>query len=123
LQKNEARHESAPQEGRKQAQPSFMKQSTTLSKGKTYPPNNQTQTVEVHNVSKSEYQEDQQVRDPQPDTLDGEGHRDDGEAVSVKDRISQARARLRRLDSQQQQSPRTPRTPRTPTRQHQQKQL
>lgn len=124
-QKKEAKNESAPEEGRKQAEPSLMKQSTTLSKGKSYPPNNQTQTAEVHNVLKNEHKEDEQVRDPQPNTLDGEGHRDDGEAVSVKDRITQARARFVQSDSQQQQqqSPRTPRTPRTPIRQHQQKQL
>ncbi|KAG2403577.1 HVA22-like protein [Vigna angularis] len=90
------------------------------SEGKNYPSNNQTQTVDLHNVSKSEYKEHQQARDPQTVTVDGEGHRDDDEPVSVKDRITQARARLRRLDSQQQ--PLSPRTPRTPTRQHQQKQ-
>ncbi|XP_047148525.1 putative HVA22-like protein g [Vigna umbellata] len=118
--KKEGRSESAPEEAPKQAQSSFMKQSTTLSKGKNYPSNNQTQTVELHNVSKSEYKEHQQARDPQTVGVDGEGHRDDDEPVSVKDRITQARARLRRLDSQQQ--PQSPRTPRTPTRQHQQKQ-
>ncbi|WVY97388.1 hypothetical protein V8G54_029539, partial [Vigna mungo] len=94
--KKEGRSESAPEEAPKQAQSSFMKQSTSLSK------------------------EHQQARDPQTVGVDGEGHRDDDEPVSVKDRITQARARLRRLDSQQQ--PQSPRTPRTPTRQPQQKQ-
>lgn len=118
LQKNDMQGQSAPpQAAPTQAQASFMKQSSTLSKSKwpPSPPNATTETVEVHHVSQTEYvdEEDEEPCQPEPVTIiDGQD-----QSVSVKDRINRARARLRRLDSQQQQSPRTPRTLPSPHRQ------
>ncbi|KAK7392659.1 hypothetical protein VNO78_21103 [Psophocarpus tetragonolobus] len=113
--KSETQGENGPQaaasQAQAQAQASFMKQSSSLSKSKKWSP--ASETVEVHHMAQSEYDEDQDPWEPEPVLIDG-----DDESVSVKDRISRARARLRRLDSQQQHSPRTPRTP--PVRQQQQ---
>ena len=100
---------------------SLPRPSVPLKQIKTYPlqlnlpPNATTETVEVHHVSQTEYvdEEDEEPCQPEPVTIiDGQD-----QSVSVKDRINRARARLRRLDSQQQQSPRTPRTLPSPHRQ------
>ncbi|KAG5080780.1 hypothetical protein AAZX31_02G185600 [Glycine max] len=117
-QKNDMQGQSAPPQATPtQAQTSFMKQSSTLSKSKKWPPSppSTTETVEVHHVSQTESvdEEEDEPCEPEPVTIiDGQD-----QSVSVKDRINRARARLRRLDSQQQQSPSTPRSPPPPRRQ------
>lgn len=105
-----------------------MKQNSTLSKSKkwpTSPPSSpssavhrhthtpeipKTQTTEVNVDSQTEVwkEEEEEAWDPEPVTIE-EGQKDS--RVSVKDRINRARARLRKLDSQNPQTPRTPATP------------
>lgn len=63
--------------------------------------------------SQTEYSEEEELEEailePEPVTIDAADK--EGQRVSVKDRINRARARLRRLETQ---NPRTP--PRTPQR-------
>ncbi|KAK7278710.1 hypothetical protein RJT34_23746 [Clitoria ternatea] len=92
-QKKEVQGESETRE----TQSSFMQQRSSVSNSKKWPP---SPTLE-------------EEQEPQIITMDGV---DQDNTISVKDRISNARARLRRLDSQQQQQPQSPRSPRTPQR-------
>lgn len=118
-----------------------MKQNSTLSKSKKWPPSPPTSPtattntihrssstisetpksktmhqVPVDHSSSEEYlEEEEALMDPEPVTLDQEVKDDEQRVgVSVRDRINRARARLRRLDSSQ-----TPKTPRTPQKRQQ----
>lgn len=104
-QKSEEQGENAPT-----MKASFMKQNSTLTKSKKWPtsPPSTPTTAQVNVVdAKTEYvdEEEDEEWDPEPTTAE-EGK--DGQRVSVRDRINRARARLRKLDSQ---NPRTPKTP------------
>jgi hypothetical protein len=109
-------------------QSSFMKQNSSLSKSKKWPtsPPSSPSTINRHiseapkshtvraNVvdAQTEYMDEveDEAWDPEPNSTD-DGQ--DEPRVSVKDRINRARARLRKLDSQ------NPRTPKTPQRRQQ----
>jgi len=87
-----------------------MKQNSSLTKSKKWPtsPPSTPITAQVNVVdAKSEYvdEEEDEEWEPEPNTAE-EGR--DAQRVSVRDRINRARARLRKLDSQ---NPRTPKTP------------
>lgn len=125
MQKNEEQGQNGEQTSTMQS--SFMKQNSSLSKSKKWPTSppaspstiinrhtsatQKSQTTHVNVVeAQSEYYEEEE------DTW--ESNKDEGQeqdesrvSVSVKDRINRARARLRRLDTQ------NPRTPKTPQRQ------
>lgn len=108
MQKSEEQGENAPT-----MKSSFMKQNSSLTKSKKWPtsPPSTPTTAQVNVVdAKAEYvdEEEDEEWDPEPITAE-EGK--DGQRVSVRDRINRARARLRKLDSQ---NPRTP--PKTPQR-------
>ncbi|WJX11446.1 hypothetical protein P8452_02061 [Trifolium repens] len=108
-------------------QSSFMKQNSSLSKSKKWPTSpSSPSTINRHiseapkshtvraNVvdAQTEYMDEveDEAWDPEPNSTD-DGQ--DEPRVSVKDRINRARARLRKLDSQ------NPRTPKTPQRRQQ----
>jgi hypothetical protein len=110
-------------------QSSFMKQNSSLSKSKKWPtsPPSSPSTINYRHISEApksqtvranivdaqtEYMDEveDEAWDPEPNSTD-DGQ--DEPRVSVKDRINRARARLRKLDSQ------NPRTPKTPQRRQQ----
>lgn len=103
---------------------SFMKQNSSLSKSKKWPtsPPSSPSTIHRHISETTKSQTTDVNFDAQTEYVDEEGDEawesesvsiDEGQDrpranVSVKDRINKARARLRRLDSQNPQSPKTP---------------
>ncbi|CAL0317020.1 unnamed protein product [Lupinus luteus] len=119
--KSEVHHETESASPSMQQSSSFkLKQSSSISKSKKWPPSppsspsihrNISETpksriVEVDLDFQTEYsEEDEAILEPEPVTID-EGQ--DVSHVNVKDRINRARARLRKIDSQNSRTPRTP---------------
>ncbi|XP_020203530.1 putative HVA22-like protein g [Cajanus cajan] len=96
-----------------ETQASLMKQSSSLSKSKKWPPSppaTPTKATIHRNISIPKKTKTVEVRGEE-EAWDAEPVAMDDEGASIKDKISAARARLRRLDS----NPNSPRTPRTPT--------
>lgn len=119
-QKNEVQSESAPE--MPSIQSLKMKQSSGLNKSKKWsqsPPSTpsirrnfsetpKSKTTQPDLDSQTEYSEEEEgeaIMEPEPVTI-GEGQ--DVPRVSVKDRINRARARLKKLDTQNSRTPRTP---------------
>ncbi|KAJ1385789.1 TB2/DP1/HVA22-related protein [Sesbania bispinosa] len=100
-QKNEIHDQNGTEMTSKQS--SFqMKQSSSLSKSKKWPPSPPSSpNSSMEETTKSQTEEEEEAWEP---IEEGE---DEQSSVSVKDRISRARARLRRLDTQNSRSPRT----------------
>ncbi|XP_027363258.1 putative HVA22-like protein g [Abrus precatorius] len=111
--KNEVQDQSGAQvastQTQTQTQTSLMKQSSSLSKSKKWPPSppSSPSIATIHrkiSETQKSQTEEEEAWEPEPVTIDGE-------AVSVRERINSARARLRRIDTQNPRSPRSPRTP------------
>lgn len=119
-QKNEEQGQSAPPQMTSIQSSLKMKQSSSISKSKKWPPSPPSSpgiTTTIHRAttetpkpqtahdSQTEYSLEEEEEDgPEPITnMEEEGHED--KSVSVKDRINKARARLRKLDTQNSRTP------------------
>ncbi|KAK7345265.1 hypothetical protein VNO77_15863 [Canavalia gladiata] len=118
-QKNEVQSQNGAAPASIQTQASLMKQSSTLSQSKKWPPSppsSPMRTPVKRNISltrKPRVEEEEGDEKWDTETIKIDGADDEQQPISVKDRISLARARLRPVDAQ---SPRSPHSPRTPQR-------
>ncbi|XP_061348673.1 putative HVA22-like protein g [Gastrolobium bilobum] len=97
-QKNDIQDQSAPPQMASKQSSFQMKQNSSLSRSKKWPPSSpSTPNHTIHrNISETptSFEEEDEAYEPEPVTMD-EGQ--DDERVSVKDKINRARARLRRF--------------------------